>query len=174
MLTRTRLYPPRHYSILSLFFSASFSLSLSHLIPLSLSLLIPLVSPSHPSFLPLPPHLPLISPSLPLSLISPPHHSILIFPSSHFPLISPSHPCNHSREDGNDSRLRSIETISVAVIADSSELASAIPSLLDGVGVPASNITILHDFDSTNQVLYTIPTFRMTEMLCETFFYQLK
>ena len=50
-------------------------------------------------------------------------------------------------------RVRNIENIFVAVIADSSELASAMPSLLEGVGALASNVTIFHDFDSTNQVL---------------------
>lgn len=99
-----------------------------------------------------------ISPTLCL----PPHRPLLITSSPFLPPYlspSPSHLCNSSREEGNDSRLRSIETLSVAVIADSSELASAIPSLLDGVGVPASNITILHDFDSTNQVCDVILTF---------------
>lgn len=50
--------------------------------------------------------------------------------------------------------MRKIENIYVAVIADSSELASAMPSLLEGVGALSANVTILHDFDSTNQVLH--------------------
>ena len=49
-----------------------------------------------------------------------------------------------------------MDTTRVSIITDSSELASAIPSLLDGIGILISNITILNDFDASNQVRYFI------------------
>ena len=48
---------------------------------------------------------------------------------------------------------RSLGSVRVAIIADTSELAYTIPILLDGIGVLPGNITTLHDFESSNEVI---------------------
>ena len=61
---------------------------------------------------------------------------------------------NGNYRDENDRDLvgKSLESVRVAIIADTSELAYTIPILLDGVGVLPGNITTLHDFESSNEV----------------------
>ena len=59
-----------------------------------------------------------------------------------------------NRGDDNENFSQNIDAIRVSVIAEGSELASAIPSLLEGIGILDCNITILNDFDATNQVRY--------------------
>ena len=84
------------------------------------------------------------------------HHtitnSIFIIFSSFFLLLS-----DENDVSGN------MDTTRVSIITDSSELASAIPSLLDGIGILISNITILNDFDATNQVSYFINFINFTK-----------
>ena len=104
------------------------------------------INPIHPPLNPSPLH----SYQSPLSLPSPPLLPSPLRPPLHHPHHSLSFP--HRDDNELDQRMRKIENIYVAVIADSSELASAMPSLLEGVGALSANVTILHDFDSTNQV----------------------
>ena len=59
-----------------------------------------------------------------------------------------------NRGDDSENLSQNIDAIRVSVIAEGSELASAIPSLLEGIGILDCNITILNDFDATNQVRY--------------------
>ena len=62
---------------------------------------------------------------------------------------------NDINRDENDRDLvgKSLESVRVAIIADTSELAYTIPILLDGIGVLPGNITTLHDFESSNEVI---------------------
>ena len=66
-------------------------------------------------------------------------------------------PNAHNRDE-NDKDLigRSLGSVRVAIIADTSELAYTIPILLDGIGVLPNNITTLHDFESSNEVMHCL------------------
>ena len=64
---------------------------------------------------------------------------------------------------------QSIDAIRVSVIAEGSELASAIPSLLEGIGILDCNITILNDFDATNQVRHWDWTFLLLNLFLYAF-----